>query len=189
MSDLGADSAQSDSETRVLLASWRAGDVVARDRLFDLFYPDLRRAAAAMVRRESGVSLSTRDLIHEAVARMVALDRIQWNDRAHFMALASRMMRRALLDHVRSKRRLKREHEKVELHTGIGGEPDMELEALNAALDRLAVIDRERADIVEMRYFGGMEISDIATVLDTSESTVKRRWTAARLWLLDAMTT
>jgi RNA polymerase sigma factor (TIGR02999 family) len=159
----------------------------ARDRLFALFYPELRRAAAAMVRREPGLSLSTGDLIHEAVARLISLNRIAWNDQAHFMALAARMMRRALLDHVRGRRRLKREHQKVELTTGLAGEPDLELEGLNEALDRLGSIDPERADIVEMRYFGGMEIADIARVLGVSESTVKRRWNGARLWLLEAL--
>lgn len=170
-----------------LLASWRAGDLSARDRLFSLFYPELKRAAAAMVRREPGLSMSTGDLIHEAVARLMGLRQIAWNDRAHFLALAARMMRRALVDHVRSRRRLKREHQKVELTTGLADEPNIELEDLNAALDRLALIDAERADIVEMRYFAGMEIADIALVLGISESTVKRRWNAARLWLLEAL--
>src|SRR3990167_5547453 len=95
-------------DTRLLLRAWREGDLAARDRLFEVFYPDLRRSASAMLRRERGVSLSTGDLIHEAVARLVALNRIAWNDRAHFMALSSTMMRRALLDHVRAKHRQKR---------------------------------------------------------------------------------
>ncbi len=175
-------------DSHALLVAWRGGDRGARDRLFALFYPDLRRSAAAMLRREGGVSLSTGDLVQESVARLVALDRIDWADRAHFMALSSTMMRRALLDHLRAKRRFKREHEKVQLHTGLCGEPDHEVEALNDALHSLATIDPERADIVEMRYFGGMEIADIATVLGCSEATVKRRWAAARLWLLDALT-
>ena len=170
-----------------LLAAWRAGDVAARDELFVLFYPELRRVAAALLRRERGLSLSTGDLIHEVVTRLIALRQIEWNDRAHFMALSARMMRRALLDHVRSRRRLKREHYKVELTTRLVDEPNLELEELNAALDRLALIDAERADIVEMRYFAGMGIADIALVLGLSESTVKRRWNAARLWLLEAL--
>ncbi len=180
--------ADASSDAGFLLAAWRGGDLSARDRLFALLYPELRRAAAAMVRREPGLSMSTGDLINEAVARLIGLNRIAWTDRAHFMALAARMMRRALLDHVRSRRRLKREHQKVELTTGIADAPDVELEDLNAALERLAAIDAERADIVEMRYFGGMEIADIAVVLGMSESTVKRRWNAARLWLLEALT-
>ncbi|WP_217352682.1 ECF-type sigma factor [Sphingomonas sp. ID1715] len=179
--------AETSDDAGLLLASWRAGDLAARDRLFVLFYPELKRAAAAMVRREPGLSMSTGDLIHEAAARLIGLKQIAWNDRAHFMALSARMMRRALLDHVRNRRRLKREHQKVELSTRLSEEPNVELEELNAALDRLATIDPERADIVEMRYFAGMDIADIAAVLNLSESTVKRRWTAARLWLLEAL--
>ena len=179
--------AESGEDAGRLLASWRAGDLSARDRLFVLFYPELKRAAAAMVRREPGLSLSTGDLIHEAVARLIGLKQIAWNDRAHFMALSARMMRRALLDHARSRRRLKREHQKVELTTKLAEEPNIELEELNAALDRLAAIDAERADIVEMRYFAGMDIADIAQVMGLSESTVKRRWNSARLWLLEAL--
>jgi RNA polymerase sigma factor (TIGR02999 family) len=175
-------------DASLLLSRWRAGDISARDRLFELFYPQLRRAAAAMVRREPGLSMSTGDLIHEAVLRLIGLKQITWNDRAHFMALSARMMRRALLDHVRSRKRVKREHQKVELKTGIPDAPNAGLEDLNQALDRLAMIDPEGADIVEMRYFGGMDIVDIATVLGLSESTVKRRWNAARLWLLEALT-
>lgn len=179
-----------EQDTHALLAAWRGGDTAARDRLFEIFYPDLRRAASALLKREPGVTLSTGDLMHEAVARMVALDRIAWTDRAHFLALAATMLRRALIDHVRAKRRLKREHERVELTTSCGElDPDLELEALNAALDELAEIDPERAAIVEMRYFGGMEYKDVAEVLGTSESTVKRRWTATRLWLVEALTT
>lgn len=181
--------AQGDSgdDARALLRAWRDGDLAARERLFALFYPDLRRAAAAMLRHERGVSLSTHDLMHEAVTRLIQLNRIEWNDRAHFLALSATMMRRALLDHVRAKHAQKREHEKVELSTGIGDEPNVEVEELNSALERLAEIDPERAGIVEMRYFGGMDIGDIAHVTGMSESTVKRRWNTARLWLLEAL--
>ncbi len=174
-----------EQDTRALLVRWRGGDMIARDLLFAAFYPDLRRLAAAMLRGENGCSLSTGDLVQESVARLVALDRIDWADAQHFKALAATMMRRALLDHLRGRRTNKRSHEKVELMTGIGiDEPVCELEALSAALDALARIDLEPADIVEMRYFGGLEIRDIAVVLGCSEATVKRRWTAARLWLL-----
>lgn len=172
-------------DTRALLVRWRAGDMGARNALFAAFYPDLRRAAAAMLRGERGCSLSTGDLVQESVARLVALNRIDWADATHFKALSATMMRRALLDHVRARRTDKRRHEKVELLTGVGiGDPDYEIEALSAALEALGRIDPERAEIVEMRYFGGLEIGEIALVLGCSEATVKRRWTAARLWLL-----
>lgn len=173
--------------TRTLIASWRAGDETARDRLIAIFYPDLERVAAGMLRGEQNVSLASGDLVHETVLRLVAAQRIDWQDRAHFMALAARMMRHALIDHVRAKRRGKRAHQRVELRTNIPGETPADIEDINDALERLAAVDSEHARIVEMRFFGGMEISDIATVLDCSESTVKRRWNAARLWLVDAL--
>lgn len=174
-------------DARVLLRAWRQGDISARDRLFAIFYLDLKQAAAAMLRGDQGVSLSSGDLVHETVLKLVALDRIEWQDRAHFLALSSRMMRRVLIDHIRAKNCNKRAHHKVELQTNVADAPDIDFEELNDALDRLALIDAERAQIVEMRYFGGMEIGDIAIVLALSESTVKRRWNAARLWLYDAL--
>lgn len=175
----------SEVDSRALLRAWRTGDRDARDRLFELFYPDLERMAAAMLRRERGVSLATADLVQESVLRLVVLERIAWTDRAHFMALSATMMRRALLDYLRGRRALKREHEKIALSTGMDApDYDHEVEALSAALTALSLIDRQRAEIVEMRYFGGMENRDIAEVLGCSEATVKRRWSSARLWLL-----
>lgn len=173
--------------TRALIDAWRMGDEGARDRLIALFYPDLERVAAGMLRGEQNVSLASGDLVHETVLRLVATRRIAWQDRAHFMALSARMMRHALIDHVRAKRRGKRAHHRVELRTNIPGETPADIEDINDALERLALVDSEHARIVEMRFFGGMDISDIATVLDCSESTVKRRWNAARLWLVDAL--
>jgi RNA polymerase sigma factor (TIGR02999 family) len=169
------------------LVAWRRGDMLARDRLFTAFYPDLRLAAAAMLRREQGSSLSTGDLLQEAMARLIRLDRMELVDRSHFLALSSIMMRRVLVDHFRAKRRQKRDHIRATLFTALPDSPPYELLALDEALKALAAIDPERAEIVEMRYFGGMDIADIAGVLSLSESTVKRRWAAARLWLHDAM--
>ena len=174
-------------DVRGLLAAWRGGELAARDRLFDILYAELTQSAAAMLRGERHVSLSVGDLVHETILKLIQLDRIDWQDRAHFMALTSVMMRRALVEHVRAKGRNKRQHQKVELKTNIPDMGNADLEEVNAALDALAKIDRERAEIVEMRYFGGMEIADIAVVLKLSESTVKRRWQAARLWLYEAL--
>ena len=174
-------------DVRGLLVAWRSGDRGARDRLFELLYAELRQAAAGMLRGERHVSLSVGDLVHETILKLISLERIEWQDRAHFMALTSVMMRRALVEHVRAKRRNKRDHQKVELITNIPDAVNADLEDINTALDDLAKIDRERAEIVEMRYFGGMEIADIAVVLNLSESTVKRRWQAARLWLYEAL--
>ncbi|WP_430420810.1 ECF-type sigma factor [Phenylobacterium sp.] len=174
-------------QVRPLLAAWRGGDRAARDRLFSILYDELQRTAAAMLRGERDVSLSIGDLVHETIIKLIALNEIDWQDRAHFMALTSVMMRRALLEHVRAKRTDKRRHQKVELMTNLPDAPNADLDDVNDALERLSRIDPERAEIVEMRYFGGMEIADIAVVLNLSESTVKRRWQAARLWLYEAM--
>jgi RNA polymerase sigma factor (TIGR02999 family) len=174
-------------EVRVLLGAWRTGDQSARDRLFEMLYAELRQAAAGLLRGERDVSLSVGDLVHETILKLIALNQIDWQDRAHFMALASTMMRRALVEHVRAKRRDKRRHQKVELKTNLPDVGNADLDEINDALERLARIDRERAEVVEMRYFGGMEIADIAAVLNVSESTIKRRWQAARLWLYEAL--
>jgi RNA polymerase sigma factor (TIGR02999 family) len=175
------------AETAALFASWRSGDDRARARLFEIFYPELNRAAAGMLRRERNVSLSAGDLVHETVLRLIQLRRIEIEDRAHFMALASRFMRRTLVDHVRAKQTDKRGHQRVTLVTGVAGDRPLDLSGLDHALIRLGSMGGQRADIVEMRYFGGMSVGDIAAVLSLSEATVKRRWMAARAWLVDAM--
>jgi RNA polymerase sigma factor (TIGR02999 family) len=174
-------------EVRELLERWRAGDTRSRDRLFECLYDDISSAAAALLHGERHVSLSVGDLVHESMLRLIVLDRIDWQDRAHFMALTSRMMRRALIDHVRAKRRGKRQHLRVVLETNIPDVVNVELDDISDALDRLARFDPGRAEVVEMRYFGGMAIPDIAVVLGLSEATVKRRWQAARLWLYEAL--
>jgi RNA polymerase sigma factor (TIGR02999 family) len=174
-------------QVRPLLAAWRGGDRRARDQLFAILYEELQRSAAAMLRSERDVSLSVGDLVHETILKLIALNEIDWQDKAHFMALTSVMMRRALIEHVRAKRTDKRRHQKVELLTNLPDAPNADLDDVNDALERLSRIDPERAEIVEMRYFGGMEIADIAVVLKLSESTVKRRWQAARLWLYEAL--
>lgn len=175
------------TQTATLLHAWRAGDGDARERLFDLFYPWLRQAAGALLRNERAVSLSSGDLVQETVLRLIQLKRIDWEDSAHFMALASMFMRRVLIEHVRAKQANKRDHWRIELTTRFEPERPLDLRKLDHALIRLSAIDPEKAEIVEMRYFGGMTIADIAKVLDVSEPTVKRRWAATRLWLMDAI--
>ncbi|MGE3397511.1 MAG: ECF-type sigma factor [Sphingomonas sp.] len=173
-----------------MLQSWRSGgDAQARDQLAALFYPWLERAAAGMLKGERHVSLSSGDLVQEAFVRLIQLDRMDWRDRAHFMALAARVMRRILVDHVRAKQADKRAHRRVTLTTRLEPHPRMDLQALDHALMRLAAIDPQRAEIVEMRYFGGMSVTDVAAVMGLSEPTVQRRWTAARAWLIHALDT
>jgi RNA polymerase sigma factor (TIGR02999 family) len=178
---------EAQSDTKSLLVRWRAGDLQARDRLFELLYPDIEKAAAALLRSDPGVSFSARDLVHQVMVRLIRLNHIAWHDRSHFLALAARMMRRALIDHVRQKRALRRDHVRVELRTQLEGEPAIELDDIDFAISKLGEIDPIYAEIVEMRYFGGMSLPDMALVLECSESTVKRRWRVARAWLLDWM--
>lgn len=175
------------AQTHRLFEAWRGGDDAARERLFRHFYPELNAVAAALLRRERNVSLSTGDLVSETVMRLIQLKQVRPENRAHFMALASRFMRRTLVEHVRAKRRDKRHHQRVTLVTRFEGDRPVDMAGLDEALLRLQSLDGQRADIVEMRYFGGMTTGDIAEVMSLSEATVKRRWTAARAWLLATM--
>ncbi|MEM1106058.1 MAG: ECF-type sigma factor [Pseudomonadota bacterium] len=174
---------------RPLLEAWRRGDASARDSLFDLLYDDLRAVSAALLRGEGSASLSTGDVVNEAVIRLVGLNQIEWQDKAHFMALAARMMRRVLIDHARKKRADRRQHFRVTLVTDLGGgKSEMDLQRLDEALARLKAIDPVRADIVELRYFGALTLEETAEVVGLSPSSVKRRWRAARAWLSVALT-
>lgn len=178
-----------DDEARTgdLLRLWQDGSAPARDRLIARLYPELSQIAAARLRRESDSSLSTGDLINDAVVRLAQIEKISLVDRAHFVALASRMMRRLLVDHARSKSSAKRHHVKVELCTNVDGGQRLDLIAVETALIRLKAIDEQLVVMVEMRYFGGMTTADVAIVTGLSEATVKRRWQVARAWLVDAL--
>lgn len=176
-----------DAGTSVLVVGWNGREPHARDALIQRLHPELSQIAAARLRGERDSSLSTGDLINDAVIRMMAADGLSVNDRAHFIALASRLMRNILIDHARAKLSDKRRHAKVELCTRVEGEQRFDLRALDAALIRLGALDPQLMELVEMRYFGGMTIADIALVFDLSEPTVKRRWQVARAWLTDAL--
>lgn len=173
---------------RALLLAWQAGDPQAGERLFQAVHQELRTIAAALLRYEFGTSLSIGDLVGEAVLKLIQVERMEWRDTAHFMALAARVMRQVLIDQARARNAGKRAHHKVTMVTGMDvGEPPVDLLALNAALTDLERFDPERAAIVEMRYFGGMSLQDIADVTGSSLATVKRRWHSTRLWLFDAL--
>lgn len=176
-----------DENTALLLARWRSGEDEARDRLIARLHPALVQIAAARLRGERDSSLSTGDLINDAVLRLIEADGLALADRAHVIALASRLMRHILIDHARQKGAAKRRHASVELCTRIDGEQRVDLKRLDSALIRLGAIDAQLMELVEMRYFGGMTIEDVATVTGLSEPTVKRRWQTARAWLTDAL--
>ena len=173
--------------TQFLLGRWQEGQGDARDQLIARLYPELAQIAAARFRKERDSSLSTGDLINDAVVRLMRIERIDLNDRQHFIALAARLMRNILIDHARAKRSEKRRHVKVELHTRVDGEQRLDLHSLESALIRLGAIDPFLMELVEMRYFGGMTVGDVAVVTGLSEPTIKRRWQVARAWLSDAL--
>ncbi|QUL39432.1 sigma-70 family RNA polymerase sigma factor [Erythrobacter sp. JK5] len=174
------------AETQRLILEWRGGELNSRDLLIARVLPELEQIAAARLRDESKSSLSTHDLINEAMLRILGVDP-SIKDRAHLLALLSRLMRNVLVDQARARHANKREHQRVELQTYLEGPQRTDLHELDTALIRLEAIEPSFAEIVEMRYFGGMTISDVAEVTGWSEPTVKRRWQTARAWLADAM--
>ena len=167
----------------MLLALWQSGEGGARDRLIARLHPELALIAAARLRGERNSSLSTGDLINDAVIRLIQIDETNLTDRTHFIALAARMMRHILVEHARQKASAKRRHVKVELCTEIDGGQRFDLISLETALVRLGALDERLMELVEMRYFGGMSIADVAEVTGVSEPTVVRRWQTARAWL------
>lgn len=176
-------------ETQQLILAWRDGDLTSRDRLIARILPELEQIAAARLRRERSSSLSSHDLVNEALLRIMG-ENPEIGSRAHLLALLSRLMRNVLVDQARARQADKRRHQRVELRTLVEGAASaFDLISLDTALVRLKAVDPSYAEIVEMRYFGGMTVSDIAEVIGCSEPTVKRRWQAARAWLADAMNT
>jgi RNA polymerase sigma factor (TIGR02999 family) len=170
-----------------LIVAWRDGAIDARDRLIARIHPALEQIAAARLRGETNASLSTGDLVNEAVMQIMAADGADVRDRAHFIALSSRIMRNILVDRARRRVAAKRRHVKVELTTRVEGEQRFDLHALDSALIRLGAIEPALVELIEMRYFGGMSVPDVALATGWSEATVKRRWQVARAWLTDAL--
>ncbi len=174
--------------TKQLIVAWRDGDLSSREILTVRVMPQLEQIAAARLRKEHSTSLSTHDLVNEAMLNILG-EQPEFGDRTHLMALVSRMMRNVLVDQARARQSGKRKHQKVELRANIeGAMPQVDLLSLDSALIRLNAIDPEYAEIVEMRYFGGMTVSEIAEVTGgRSDTTIKRRWLTSRAWLADAI--
>lgn len=174
--------------TRLLLA-WNQGDKAALERLMPLVYAELRELAKRHFRKErAGHTLQPTAVVHEAYFRLVDQTRVTWKNRGHFLAIASQAMRRILIDHARGRDAEKRggEVEKVTLDVAIASpEPTREVDllALDQALDRLKALDGTQAQIVELRFFGGLTIEETAEVMDISPSSVKRDFSSARAWL------
>jgi RNA polymerase sigma factor (TIGR02999 family) len=164
------------------------GDRAAVDTLLPFIYKELRALAASYLRRErDSHTLEATALVHEAYLRLVDQTRVQWQNRAHFFAVAASQMRRILVDYARAHGASKRGagSEKVTLDDGIIASSGRsgELVAVDEALDALAQFDPIKARIVELRFFGGLSIEETSTVLETSEATVNRQWRLAKAWL------
>lgn len=174
------------------LAAWRQGDLSARDRLVDAVYPELRAIAQRQLGGERrGHTLQATALVNEAYLRLSGLDRIEWQDRVHFVHMAARVMREVLVDHARRRAASKRDGgERVSL-TGLdlaaGDAGGIDVAALDGALDALERLDPDKARIVELRYFGGLTIEETAEALGQSPATIKRHWQVARTWLFEAL--
>ena len=171
-----------------LLKEWSEGDQQALDELTPLVYEELRQQAARYLRKERpNHSLQATALINEAFLRLIDVKDVQWQNRAHFFAIAANLMRRILVDHARRRDAEKRGGSQVCLTLDEGlawaSEPDVDLLAIDEALDRLAVIDEQQARIVELRFFSGLTVEETATALGISPKTVKRDWSVARAWL------
>jgi RNA polymerase sigma factor (TIGR02999 family) len=170
------------------LLAWGKGDAGADSRLIEAVYGDLRRVARRRLRGERGDhSLSPTALVHEAYVRLVDLRRLRWQNRAQFFAIAARLMRRVLVDHARSHAAVKRggARWKVSLSDvhAVTAPREADLLDLEAALDKLGKNSPRLADLVVMRFLGGLTIEEAAEVFDSSAATVKRDWLRARAWL------
>jgi RNA polymerase sigma factor (TIGR02999 family) len=169
------------------LRAWRGGDEKAGERLLSKVYLELKKIAAAELRRErSGHTLQPTALVHEAYLRLIGQTRIAWRDRAHFFGLAATMMRRVLVDHARARLAAKRRREEPapDLPEPAAAARPVEILDLDRALDHLAERFPRHARVVELRYFAGLELEEIATALGVSDRTVKRDWRFARAFLL-----
>ena len=176
-----------------LLLAWRQGEGECLNRLVPLVEVELRRIASRYMRMESpGHTLQTTALVNEAYLRLVDQSRVDWQDRSHFYAIAARLMRHILLDHARGLRREKRGggacH--LPLDEGLVFSPSKSamLIALDEALTRLAEIAPRKADVVELRYFGGMSVEEAAEALGVAPNTVIRDWAFAKVWLKRELT-
>jgi len=188
------------AEITKLLKAWRQGDSKALDRLTPLVYEQLRRLARGYVRKEQpGHTLQTTAVVNEAYLRLIDAREVDWRDRTHFFAVCARIMRRILVDAARERAALKRggDVERVEHSTAVnldllpapGWDARSQLCALDDALNALARMDPRRAQVIELRFFGGLTVEETGEVLKISPQSVMRDWKLARAWLARELST
>jgi RNA polymerase sigma factor (TIGR02999 family) len=175
-----------------LLQAWSSGDANALERIVVLVYPELRKIAGQCLSNERpGHTLQATALVNEAYLRLVDIHSMEWRDRAHFFAVGARIMRRILVDHARSKGYAKRGGGAMRVDFNealvVSAEMDPAVVRMDDALTQLAGFDPRKARIVELRYFGGLNADEIASVLGVSPQTVNRDWSLAKAWLAREM--
>jgi RNA polymerase sigma factor (TIGR02999 family) len=185
----GLDDAQTSTrEVTALLQAWGAGDGAARDKLIPIVYKELHGLAHHyMAGERTDGALQTTALVNELYVRLVDVRRMGWTDRTHFFAVCAQLMRRVLVDMARARRAAKRGgdavHVPVDEHVVSSPEPPVDILALDGALERLAAFDARKSRVVELRFFGGLDIAETAAALDVSPQTVQRDWRLAKVWL------
>ncbi len=179
-----------DGNITQILKRYSQGEQDALETLLPSIYSELRRLAQSYMRKESaGHTLQPTALVHEAYFRLIDQKEVQWQNRAHFFGIAAQLMRRILIDHARARHAEKRggDHTIVsfdeKFHAGSSSNQEPDLLAIDSALEKLEKLNARQAKVVELRYFGGLNIDEIAVALDSSPATVKRDWTIAKAWL------
>jgi RNA polymerase sigma-70 factor, ECF subfamily len=180
--------AQPPTSVTELLVAFRGGDREALEGLVPLVYAELRRIAARYLRRErSGHTLQPTALVNEAYVKLVEREGASWENRAHFVGCAAMVMRNILVDHARARRASKRggglARVTLDDSVAVSDEREVDVVALDEALDGLAKLSSDQARVVELRYFGGLDIDETAEAMGLSSATVRRHWTIARVWL------
>jgi RNA polymerase sigma-70 factor (ECF subfamily) len=175
-----------------LLLLWSKGDYAAREELVPLVYDELRRIAKRFLsERSHDHTLQSTALVHEAYLRLVNQTSVHWDNRVHFFAVAAQLMRRIMIDHIRMRQARKRGGDSVTLlldeAVALPGRREVDVVALDSALNALAALDERQCRLVELRFFGGLTIEETSQALEISPATVKREWATARLWLLREM--
>ena len=180
-------------DVSALLEAWSDGDLDARDRVFPVVYGELRRRAGAFMRRErAGHTLEPTALVHEVYLRMVGQNHAAWRNRAQFLAIASEMMRRILVDRARARKMAKRSGglTRITLAEDVARREQRTVDVLDLdiVLDELSSLDPRKARVAELRFFGGLSLEEVSHVLGTSVATTMRDWQAARAWLFRRLT-
>lgn len=182
------------SKVTDLLIEWGKGDRDALDAMVPLVYDELKKLAASQLKRERHAqTLQTTALVHEAYSKLVDQRQVDWKNRAQFLGVASEVMRRVLLHHARKRLAAKRGGEAQRVSLSAAAEsasesPNIDLIALDKALQELSQFDARKSKIVELKFFGGMTSQEISEVLKISDATIEREWTLARAWLYRTVT-